>query len=69
MERGPRVFHPKSREGSGVVLLLMTHTPDRHDGKLFENILLTGILSEISGRGFLRNKNYRFRPKPVLHYN
>jgi hypothetical protein len=25
-------------------------------GKLFENILLTGILSEISGRGFLRNR-------------
>jgi hypothetical protein len=24
-------------------------------GKLFENILLTGILSAISGRGFLRN--------------
>jgi hypothetical protein len=32
-------------------------------GKLFENILLTGILNEISGRGFLRNENFGFRPK------
>jgi len=38
-------------------------------GKLFENMLLTGILSEISGRCFLRNEKFGFRPKLVLHYN
>jgi hypothetical protein len=32
-------------------------------GKLFENILLTGILGKVSGRGLLRDELFVFRPK------
>jgi hypothetical protein len=31
-------------------------------GKLFENTLLSRILSEVSGRGLLREEQFRFRP-------
>jgi len=33
------------------------------NGKLFEKILLTRILSEVSGRRFLRNEQFGFGPK------
>jgi hypothetical protein len=32
-------------------------------GKLFEKILLSRILSEVSGRGLLRDEQFGFRPK------
>jgi hypothetical protein len=32
-------------------------------GTLFENMLLSRILSEVSGRGLLRDEQFRFRPK------
>jgi hypothetical protein len=36
-------------------------------GKLFEKILLSRILSEVSGRGLLRNEQFRFRPKHSMN--
>jgi hypothetical protein len=36
-------------------------------GKLFEKILLSRILCEVSGRGLLRHEQVGFRPKHSTH--
>jgi hypothetical protein len=38
-------------------------------GKLFEKILLSRILYEVSGSGLLRDEQFGFRPKPALRYS
>ena len=38
-------------------------------GKQFEKILLTTILTEESGRGFLRNEHLGSDPNTALHYS
>jgi hypothetical protein len=63
MEKGPSDFHPETREGPSLpssnrpINLLDTI------GKLFESILLSRILNEISGRELLRDEQFGSRPK------
>jgi hypothetical protein len=38
-------------------------------GKMFEIILLSRILCEVSGRGLRRDEQFGFRPKTQLRYN
>jgi len=62
METCQRDNHPETREGSRLDLVLSTHKSAGH-GLQADKILLTRILSEISGRGLLRNKQFGIRPK------
>jgi hypothetical protein len=65
-----RVFDPETWKDSALpsfyrpIILLDTI------GKLFEKILLSMILYEVSGRGLLRVEQFEFRPKhsTVLHF-
>jgi len=38
-------------------------------GKLFEKIMLSRILHEVSGRGLLRDQQFGFRPKHSRRYS
>ena len=63
MEARSTHLHSETWEGPGTILFLSAHKSSRHDGKFFEKILLSGILSEVSGRGLLCDEQFGFRPK------
>jgi hypothetical protein len=53
------IFDPENWEGSGAALIYLLDMI----GKLFEKILLSRIVYEVTERELLHNEQFRFRPK------
>jgi hypothetical protein len=63
VETRPRDFHPETPEGPFIPLSYRPISLLDKIGKLFEKILLSRILSKVSGLGLLRDEQCEFRPK------
>jgi hypothetical protein len=63
METRPRDFHPETWEGPSLPSSYRPVSVLDTIGKLFEKILLSRILIEVSGCGLLRDEQFGFRPK------
>jgi hypothetical protein len=63
LEARTRVFDPVNGEGPSIPSSYRPISILDTTGKLFEKILLSRILSEVSGRGILRDEQFGLRPK------
>jgi len=63
MEALPPYLQPYIREGPSTAVIPSCVSLSDTIRVLVENIPLAGIISEVSGRGLLRDKQFRIRPK------